>query len=229
MPTSANKFYIGSVEPSKIYSGSTEVYTKTASEPGLTAHFDFNDPGDTETFDKVSSVRMALTDISKVPAYNGLGASMNSTTSQGISADGFLNRSAFSVAVRQLGSGGGGVEFPSATGTAIRVLSRDTGTVKSFLCQAWQGGTVFSAGVNSSSSTYDIPAGIYYWTFLTYDGSLLTAYYNNMKLKAGVPLTGLVDQPTSMKLYRNASSLVDDVRVFDYAISEAKIAEMVAE
>lgn len=220
---------VGSLQDQRSQYWSGTIAPVDPNEPGLMAHFDFNDPGDTETYDRVANVRMALSEVTKVPAYNGLGASMPATTSEGVAADGFVNQDAFTIAVRQIGPGGGGVEFPSATGTAIRCLSRDTGTLKSFLMQAWQGGTIFSAGISSSQAAYAIPADVYYWTFLEYDGTGLAAYYNNMLLKGALPLTGPIDDPVSMRLYRNASSLVDDVRVFDYAIDETKRLELIGE
>lgn len=213
------------------------------SEPGLVARFNFNDPGDVETFDSVANRRMALTSFQKTAGYEGQAINALAGASVGDTADGFLNRSAFSVAVRaylpatDVTTPGGGVRFYAADGTTtiLTLLTRiavTTAANMAVVATGRFGGTNISAGKLSGTTPTDagLVADTWPWTFLIYDGALLQAFVNNFPVNAGVAASGLIDQPASMQAYVSATSAkIDDIRVFDYAISEAKRLELIGE
>ena len=241
MPTSANKFYVGGVEADKVFVGSTQVYAKQSSEPGLLAHFDFNDAGNTETFDKVSSRRMVLTDFQKVAGYNGQAISSTGAMAVGSVGESLLNRTGFTIAVRQLlttttATGpGGGVRLYAADGSTIiaQLLSRPqaVGSVNfSTVANARFGGVVTNASRNAAIAGAGLTAGQWYWMFMIYDGTNLSTFVNNIQWNSVTAPAPPVDAASTSQVYvTSASASIDDIRFFDYAIDSTKRQQLIAE
>lgn len=227
----------------QLYSGEISETPVDPPEPGLMARFNFNDPGNVETFDTVSNRRMALTSFEKSSGYDGQSVNALASTSVGDTPDGFLNRGTFTIAVRAYlasitaTTAGGGVRFYAADGTTIvaQVLTRvlvTSGTNVAVVAQVRKGGVLSSAGMLSGNDPAEmqVTADTWPWTFLIYDGALLQAFVGNVPVSAGVALSGDIDAPATMQAYVSATSAkIDDIRVFDYAIDEAKRLELMGE
>ena len=209
-------------------------------EPGLLAHFDFNDPGDTETFDRVASRRMALTSFQKAPGYNGQALVASASTSVGEVSENLLNTTAFTVAVRQyidnvtLTGPGGGIRLYAADGTTIvaQLLGRILVTGSpSFNCVASCrfGGVLTSATKNATPPASLIPAS-WYWLFMQYDGTTLKTYVGDTEWGSVAAPGPPTDEAVRSQVYvSGANAKIDDVRFFDYALDSTKRLQLIGE